>query len=449
MKRILYLIIVISFTIPIKAQVSHSIYFMDHVPASNLVNPSFSNEHKFYLNVPVLSIYTSFESPLAFNDITSPFETGDSLYIDRDNIVAKLGERNFFAFDNYAEILKAGIRLGKSNIHLSLNQVLTARVDFDQNVAKLALFGNGHEDFLGKTTEIEKLGIDINLYHEIALGYSYEVHEQLSFGIRAKYLNGFLNFTTERAKFTLHTDDETNYALSASSDILLHSASKLEDFNNFKWYDYGQNHGFAVDFGVSLRPTKRLKLGVSVIDIGRIKWQSNVTNYKSVNPGQEFTFNGFDFTTWYVEDTINGAVPILDSVQQHFQLQEDHESYSSTLTPKIYIGGQFYITPKDDIGLLVKSEIVHAKFHPSFTLNYKHRFGKFVALQANYSVINRTFENFGLGASVKVGPLMVYAVTDRAMGLFKPAESLTYNFLVGATFLFGKVENESELPESE
>jgi len=254
MKRILYIFLIGLLSFSVKAQVSNSVYFMDHVPVSNLVNPSFTNEHKFYINVPVLSIYTSFVSPLAFNDIFSPFPGGgDTLFIDRDKIVENLGESNYFAFDNYTEILKAGVKLGKSNIHLSLNQVFSTRVGFDQNLARLAFFGNGHESMLGQTIKINDIGVDLSLYHEIALGYSLQVHEKLSFGLRAKYLNGFFNFTSERMKFTIHTDDQTNYALTLSSDILLHSsATDFNQLNNFKWYDYNNNHGYAFDFGLNI-----------------------------------------------------------------------------------------------------------------------------------------------------------------------------------------------------
>lgn len=439
-KYILFLAVFLMLTIFGQSQVTRSLYFMDHIPAANLINPSFTHEHKFYINVPVLSIYNSFESPLAFNDITSPFPSGDSLYIDRDKIIERLGDRNYFAYDNYTEILKAGVKLGKSHIHLSLNQVLSARIGFDQNLAKLGLYGNGHPDLLGQTTEIDDIGINLNLYHEIALGYSLQLHEKLTFGFRAKYLNGFLNFTSERMHLTVNTDDETNYALTVSSDILLRSATGLDQITNFKWYDYDRNHGYAFDFGLTLKPSERLKLGFSVVDIGRIRWQSNVTNYRSVYPGVEYTFEGFDISTWYVNDTINNSFTLLDSLQQHFQLEENYDAYVSTLTPKIYLGGQFYLTPRDDVGLLVKSELLNNRIHPSFTLNYQHRFGRFVAVQANYSIINRTFENVGLGASVKLGPIMVYAVTDRAWGIFKPQESMTYNLLLGATLLFGNAE---------
>ena len=50
MKRILFILLIGLLPFSIKAQVTRSVYFMDHVPIANLINPSFTNEYKFYVN---------------------------------------------------------------------------------------------------------------------------------------------------------------------------------------------------------------------------------------------------------------------------------------------------------------------------------------------------------------------------------------------------------------
>ncbi|MCD4664983.1 MAG: DUF5723 family protein, partial [Bacteroidales bacterium] len=115
--RLLYsflvVVIVLLLLVPVKmfSQVSRSVYFLEHLPESSIQNPAFNPPYNFYVNLPVVStLYIGFESPFSYNDLTEKWETGDSLYIDRESVLNALKEVNYFSFEIYDELGRAGFR---------------------------------------------------------------------------------------------------------------------------------------------------------------------------------------------------------------------------------------------------------------------------------------------------------------------------------------------------
>ncbi|OQX79126.1 MAG: hypothetical protein B6D61_04040, partial [Bacteroidetes bacterium 4484_249] len=290
------------FITKVQAQVSRSIYFLEHLPESSILNPAFNPPHNFYINIPIAStFYLGFESPFTYDDLTEKWETGDSLYIDRETLLNTLDENNYFSFEFYNELGRGGFRIGRHFFHLSIAKVFSTKFSFEKDIARLLLYGNGSDELIGKQLNFNNTGLNMTLYHEFALGYSIKVGNKLTIGTRLKYLNGGFNIWTEKAQFKLFTDDQSNYPITASSDILIHSSSTISDFNNliyqvehYKWFDLSKNNGYAVDFGLEFEPSPKFKLSASIVDLGQIKWEENVKNFKSANPDLEYTFEGFD-----------------------------------------------------------------------------------------------------------------------------------------------------------
>ncbi|MCF8379115.1 MAG: DUF5723 family protein [Bacteroidales bacterium] len=449
---VVLLLMVLCLPVKLSSQVSRSVYFLQHLPESNIVNPSFHPDKKFYINLPIISsFYIGFESPFSFKQLTEKWEEGDSLYIDREAVMGTLNEKNYFSFELYNELGRIGFGAGRHYFHASIAKVFSTKFSFEKELFALLLYGNADERFFGKRAQLDRSGLNMSSYHEFSLGYSYKINNKLAAGTRLKYLNGSFNIWTEKAEFMLFTDNQPNFAITASSDIILRTSSTISDFDNmidqiegYKWFDLSGNHGLSIDLGLKYNPQPNYELSASVVDIGKIKWQENVKNYVSANPGKEFTFTGFDINDFINEGQFTDSISFLDTLSSHFKLDKNYEAYTSHLNPKVYIGGLWRLNSSNELGVLLRTDIAERRIQPSFTINYTHRFGNWMALYGNYSIISRNFANIGFGLSLKMGPVQFYVLNDMAYAIIKPAEARNYNLHFGMNFIFGKLKNPTD-----
>jgi hypothetical protein len=436
------------------SQISRSAFFLEEIPAANMLNPAFHPDCNYYISIPLVSsFYLGFESPFTFDELTEKWESGDSLYIDRESVMGALENKNYFSFELYNELGRGGVRFGRHFIHLSIAKVFSTKFAFEKEFAALMLYGNGHDQYIGKLLNFNNSALNMNSYHEFALGYSIRIGDKITLGTRLKYLNGAFNIWTEKTNITLFTDDQPNFAITASSDIMIHTSSTISSFNNlikqvsnYKWFDLTGNHGYGFDLGLDYEPSKKVKLSASITDIGWIRWKENVKNFKSVNPGVEYTFDGFEISDFIRNGSFRDTLNILDTIVDHFGLETTHEPYTSHLNPKIYVGTLWRMTRRDDAGFLLRTDIAEDHLQLSFTLNYSHHFGKVLTVNANYSWINQNFYNIGLGLVAKLGPVQLYALNDMIIGLIDAQKARNYNFQFGIGFLFGSPKNTAEMP---
>jgi len=429
------------------AQISRSAYFLQHIPGSNVLNPSFHPDYKFYINLPVISsFYLGFESPFSYSELTGEWEAGDSLYVDRETLINSLENKNYFSFEYYIELGRIGFGTGKHYFQGSIAKVFSAKLSFDSDMVALLLYGNAHERFFGKNIYFDQTGLNMNLYHEVALGYSYQVSNKITVGTHLKYLNGFLNLSTEKAEFSLFTDSNSNFPLTATSDLHINTSS-INSFDNlidqiahYSWFNFTENHGFGFDLGLNVNASRKFSFSTSVVDIGWIKWKKNVKNFKSENPAREFTFKGLDITEFISGGNFSDSLEIIDTLKSHFQLQELNEPYTSHLTPKVYIAGTWHINKAHDLAALVRTDILEERIQPSLTINYLFKLKGLLALYANYSIVANSYWNIGVGFSVKFGPVQFYFLNDMAYSLYSLRDARHYNFQFGINFLFKKIE---------
>ncbi len=449
MKKLIFIFVLLCLGTYSFAQIGRSIYFMEQIPLSNTVNPAYHPEHKFYVNLPVLSIYQNVELPIRLNDVLTPVAGEDSLQIDFDKLKQNLDEKNTLGFNNMIELVKMGIKVGNSYLHFGINQRMDVTTDMDKDLMLLFLEGNAGPHLLGKDISIENSGFNANLFHEAYIGYNIKLFHALTLGLRAKYLRGIGNISTEKFNVHFRTDDST-YNIHLSSDIAIRQSMEPDQLTSgLSLASLGNNSGYAFDFGLNLNFSKRFRMSLSAIDLGGIIWDHGAYISKSIHPNQEFVYDGLHFT----DSTSIQPDAILDSIKGNFALRKEQKSYVSYLVPKLYLGLTFDFADFSQAGVLLHTNMnnfgeVDVKNY-SLTFNYRHRILRFLTLQANYSIINQSYNNIGAGASLKLGPVMIYALTDNVMGIVNPGDYKNYNAIVGMSFLFGRIKKAEEPEEDE
>lgn len=428
----------------IHGQNTRSVFFMRDLPQASRTNPAFTPESRFYFGVPTLSgIYFGFENGFSFNDLVAERDD-DSLYIDRDRLISKLKDKNYLSLEFADELGFAGFAFGKNYIGFSVTRVFSSKLGFSDDFIKFLLYGNGNEDFLGKNVQMDGPGLNIISYREHAISYAREINENLTAGIRLKYLNGNFNIQTESSYFDINTDPDT-YAILAKTDIVINASSELSEFDDiethareFPWFEFKENHGWGFDLGVNYKVNDHLSLSASFIDAGSIRWKENVENWKSTKTLQEFSFDGFEIDYFFTEDQFNDTIAYLDTLINDIGLEETANAYTSSLNSKIYLGGEFALNENNIIGVLVRGDIVDKNLKPLATFAFTKKLGRFISLMGNYSYVNKSYFNIGLGTIIKIGPLQIYGLNDNFYALFAPRETRNYNFQIGANLVFGK-----------
>lgn len=440
-----------------------TIHLMPMVPQSIYTNPSFIPTPKVYVGFPGLSsmYFGVTHNGFAYKDLIRK-RKDDSLYIDVDNALSKMTQKNFFSANVQIDLFSFGFKLKKKNyFSFSVAEKVAFKLGYPKDLMSLLWKGNGQ--FIGKTANFDGIGVNFTHYREYGLGYARVINDKLTVGIRPKYLLGMTNVNTTKSNISLYTN-EADYALTAKSDILINSSidsniyAENGDFNNpdistivpmYKYLTNTENKGFGIDLGATYKLSERISFSASVIDWGSITWKSNIRNFSNKNG--EFTFDGIDLNEFLSNtDTANsGLEKMLDSLQTIFELKESNESYKSPIGTKIYLTGAFNLTPKDKVGALVRFEIFNKMWHPSLTISYNKQIGNMLSLTANYSILNRSYSNVGFGMALNLGFWQIYATADNIWGAFYPTTARNAIIHFGMNFVFGyrKMKNNENVPQ--
>jgi hypothetical protein len=453
MKKILFLLITaIAVVSQLHAQQSMTLYNMQYVPQRNSLNPALQYDGTAIVGFPVLSsLYTNIgNSSFKVTDFVRRSDD-DSLYLDGDNLISKLkDEHNLITTSQYIDLLSFGFRIKKSYVGFSATEKLTSQFDYPKEMIEFLWKGNAAT--LGKETSLN-FGFNFMHYREYAFTYSVILKNKFTFGTKLKYLYGMENASSLNSKVSLYTDPYS-FALTAKSNINVNT-SGIEDnsFNNFSLNEYAfgrKNTGFAVDFGMSYKYSEKLSFSASVLDLGSIKWNSHVVNYKSNNENSEFTYYGIDLNQFVSGSNANDVWQgLADTLTSTFKINPTHDSYKTKLPAQLYIGSNYMLNQNNSFGLLMHGQKFDGKLHSDYTLSFNKTIHRWLNLAASWSVINESASNFGLGIAAKFGSEQIYFVSDNVYGAIYPTRSQNANFRAGINFIFSKKEKKVKKSETQ
>ncbi|MBK9800144.1 MAG: OmpA family protein [Bacteroidetes bacterium] len=408
-------------TVKVSAQQNLTLYNLKAIPQSNYINPGILPESRVNIGLPIISSLYLNKSNSGFklNDLIQKGSNG-STQIDFANMIGKLSDNNYFALALQTDLLSANFKVKENYFSLNSSYKVNWRVRYPKDLLNFIWQGNGAS--LGEELHFN-LGLDATTYLEYGLGYSREIGDKLSLGIRVKYLSGIANISTNKSDITLTTNPQT-YDITATSDIVFNTSGIVDNpFDGLGLNDVItklHNRGYGIDFGGSYKVNDLITVNASVLDLGSIKWNFAPTNYVSGNPNATFTYQGIDLNTFVNDSTsIDKAVELVfDSLNATFALDTLHRSYKTKLGPQIYAGAQYSLGEQSSVSLLLQGHFFDKKLHPALALSYNYKIDKYLNGSINYSMFNRSYMNIGLGLAVNLGPVQLYAVSDNVLGLF-------------------------------
>ncbi len=422
------------------------LHFMDDVFQSGSTNPGMMNRYR--INVGLPSYYLSFyHSGPTIDDMLRENADG-SFTIDVDAGLEHVEANNYLELSGGLETFNVGIRLNRLQFGISHAIRFGAFFKYKEELPQMAF--NGNAQYIGETVDVGP-GFDVSVLNEIALSGAFQVSEKLSVGARLKYISGVGNISTSKDQISIYTDPEY-YQLTGTTDYQVNTGSDFFQLNvdtndvsittsNISAGDFfGGSTGFGVDLGAVYRVNDKITVAASVVDLGTINWNKNVTNFTSQG---QYTFEGIDASeTFFGEDSLDFE-GVIDTIYDIFEFEEGSESYSTPLRTKFYISGTYNITETLEVGGLFFGQMVDGSLRPAIAVSARKRFGNIFSVGGVYAIRNNSFDNLGLNFGVKLGPVQLFGASDNIISVFKPYDTRNVNMRLGLNIAIAKKRTKS------
>jgi outer membrane protein OmpA-like peptidoglycan-associated protein len=457
---------VISFLLILKnmqAQQNLTLYSMQAIPQAMYVNPGVMPLTKINIGLPgISSNYLNFSnSGFAMHDLFKADANG-GLLIDANSFLGKLKPTNRINLNVHTDLLSFGFKVKQNYFSFNLTERVDVRMSYTKDLFSLLVNGNGVDANLNRNMLLN-VGLDATHYREWGFNYTREViKDKLTLGGRVKILSGMENVNTEKSSATLNTNSQY-YALTATANIQANTSgvddnsqknmASILGFNPSR-----KNRGLGIDLGGSYKLNKKFSFTASLIDLGFITWKDYTTNYVSQNPGASVSYKGIDIGKAFSDSANLGKSlsNLGDSAQKTLGINTQHTTYHTMLATQLYLGGNYWLNEKNNVGLVLNGQYANKHISPAMSLSFNNKVGRWFSASLSYSMMNRSYDNVGLGLSF-TGPVQFYVVSDNILSFLildkyksdnssfvVPAYSKNLNLRFGINITLGKIPKDKD-----
>ncbi|HMR42384.1 MAG TPA: DUF5723 family protein [Saprospiraceae bacterium] len=425
-----------------QAQPEFGLHFLNKTAQSSKTNPAFIAQKGLVVTLPNLYNHLEITGP-TFGELVSKNADGEYRF-DIETAIDKLEATNQIR-ENF-DIETVGVVFGLGGLRFQVHHAVRFGAYFEYPKELAQLIWRGNAQFIGQTIPLDN-DLQVAGFNEFGLGSSIKL-SKLTLGARVKLLTGIGDASSERNRASLHTSDDV-YQLTFDADYRANTSSYLEyngfddtraDFN-FGQFEFDrlftENSGFAFDLGASLELGK-LRLAASAIDLGKINWSENVSNYTS---NGSFTYEGLDFSDALTGDSITIG-DALDTLAQIFEVVETSEKYSTSLPSKYYLSAAYQLNEGLLLGAAYYMEQYRDQTFSGFSLNAQASLLKWLSAGIGYGIYRENYANIGLNLLLKFGPVQLLAASDNVLAVIQPDKSNFGNFRLGMNLVFGKQDED-------
>lgn len=401
-----------------KAQQEISMYYLgNNLYQSVHLNPAFMPEKD---NYSLISHYFNFShSGFAIEDILIP---EDSMYrVNIDTMLSAMNPgQNFLNVNNTFDLFSLKWKRRRNYYGFNIQEKISTTFSYPKDFFDFALSGWAPGDSLDLA-----LGFKALHYREFSFNYMKKM-KRWDLGFRVKFLQGMSVVNTKstqayfiadsnivdgiRANYAYRIDmsgGTTAQSILDGGDIAANLPSYLLNFRNW---------GVGFDLGAQYKIDQRLKLSMSLLDLGSINWRSDLSNL-TVSGNQ--VVEGLDLVNLVSNDSVSfGDQPqeLLDSINARNNVIWTEDSFRTNIVPKHYVALQYNLIDSLMLGVVWYGEFFKG-YYPAFSVGLNKQISKFINLGINYSVKNRSYTNLGGSVVMNFGPLQIYGMTDNFYSL--------------------------------
>ena len=442
---------------------ANTAYYMGGVPQSYYLNPATQPQCDFYLGLPIASqvnfrVTTSglSASDLYFKDpesdsVITPFHPNGNM----DAFINKFGKVETLGLYTNFNLASFGFRV--KDMYFSFDATIRSSTSFNLSKDFMRLLILGNED--GEVFDLSQVGFETLEYAEIGVNISRRFGDDLQIGIRPKYLAGLAtvssinnntSVTTGVEHWVIDADYQARIGITGTT-IPVDEDGLIDPDGDFQIDSvlvspegyrqiFSNNWGLGVDLGLHYMPVDNLQLSLSILDLGYIKWRQG-THIASLNGTHNFI--GINASR---SDSVGAVEDLWDTLKTDLSLSGTDAPFTTTLNPKILVGGRYFLTQGFDVGVLSRTE-----FYPTFVdqdvvlLANWHPI-PMISVSGSYSLFSQ--QTFGFGLGLILGPLNFYAILDdvpfkydlaktESVPLPLPVAQTDYNVRFGLNLVFG------------
>lgn len=409
---------------------------------ANRLNPAvLPKGAKFIIGGP--GLYNNLRvNNIVYNDLFLTNGQGETV-LQVDNAITQLADQNRILENLDIETISIGAKLG--DIWLTLGHSLRSNAILNYPKTLPQLIWQGNAQFIGQTVSFGP-ELDLNTYHEISLGFVFEVTQGFTLGGRIKYLSGLNSISSERNLLQLTTDEDV-YQLTLDADYFVQSAGSLR-YDGWSELDlafnfgtltgdqlFGKNSGTAFDLGASVQLGK-LSISASALDLGGgIKWKDDVRNYELLGT---YEYTGLDLAQNILEDD-QELGSVLDTLREIYNPVETTNPYTTLLPNKFYLNAGYQLNDTWHLGALMYYQ--NGKFglpEPAFAFAANAQLIQQLNIGTTLAYRHEQFTNLGLNLSLQLGPARILLATDNIFTAIRPKDSHSANLRLGTSIVFGE-----------
>lgn len=414
------------------AQNTNTMYFMDEISTRNSMNPAFLPRCKSYFDFILLpNIYAGItNNALSLSDIfylqnggtSSVFANNASVDKFLNNLpsVPSLGTDLKLNIMNFGAMVKPGHYLTFDfNVHVDADAAIPS------DLFRFALKGTP-DAFSVNHFDLSDLNINANAYATAGIGYSGRLHEQVTFGVKARFLLGLANVNSTIDRLDLDASS-TEWLVNSSSRVnattpiplnFKYNSDGSVDFNSFAIGSFSNfrpaGYGASFDLGLTYEPVKYLVISAAVTDLGFVSWTSGY-NYEATLNGS-YRYDGAGSVNY--GDSINTANISKRLEQLGENIKKDVRINESTGALNM-INGRFnagieYGVLQNKISFGVMNQLVFntKSIYDEVTLAVNFRPCQWFKAALSYSFINSNWCALGAGININLGGFSWYIISD-------------------------------------
>ncbi|MSP64698.1 MAG: hypothetical protein EXR24_06310 [Ignavibacteria bacterium] len=326
---------------------------------------------------------------------------------------------------------------------LTITEHINTAFDLTSGYMRLAL--NGLEED-GSNYDFNGTAVNASWLRMTNFSIAYKIPElvknqpDISVGVGIKYVQGISYYGTKKFSGYIKdkvykdpTDSKKIDSLKISAEIdFLQYQSLITDFNDINEILLKPpGSGFGFDFGISIAPNSKIRLGMSVINLGSVKWSKNT----QVVSGKG-KFN--------ISDIITQATELREAFKGE---TKDTSSFTTQLPTQLHFGAEFnadafkFLKNKfwgEDLTLAVD---VHLGFNDepgntkqpriSFGMDYRPKYYVPIPIRLGMSFGGREGFGYAFGTGISMADWDLDFATETLVALFSPKATRELSFTLG------------------
>jgi hypothetical protein len=441
-----------------KAQPNLALYSLEEQFNSSSFNPAFLHpKEKFTISIfPFGGTSIGYNNQQIIKSLVKQTLSGISSDDDYKKVLQSLTDRSNFTQDLESTLLTFTARLKAGNFNFRIKEIQNFSTSLKGQLTSFIFNNDIQSAVIGQNQNLPAQAMH---YREYSLGYSLPSrNHKFSAGIRAKIYFGKAAFRSGLSGSI--QNNSNNYILRAGGKINLSiplvqtsqdggsaSTFSLGGSNTMNYIMNSGNTGFGADLGIKYNINPKLDFSLSIIDLGRIDWKTNLNSkvfdgeYPISNKNISVNISG-DGTEILTKNFNNSS--FVDSIPNIFEQTHDTTKFTTSLPMNIYAGIKYRISPKITISLVDRYMVLKDLNYNSFAVMTSFEINKMLSVSAGYATISNSYNNIPIALLFKEDWGQFFFGTENLLAFIIPSQADFAGISFGTCFYLFRNKNLSK-----